>query len=230
MRPARLAASGALSLPSSRKGEAPIAPSIRVRRVVPPAPGKMPTRISGRPRRALGLLATKVRCVARGSSRPMPTAVPGMAEAIGLPPFWVLGSMPASSILRSRPCIFMVPSKRPLAASSPALSFILASRFRSIPPAKVSLPEVITMPLTASSPKASSTRSFSSSSPSKDMTFMDLSATSQVMVATPSASLVMVKSVIGDLPSSECLVSCLVECLRCRRGSGPTSSSARSRA
>ena len=33
------------------------------------------------------------------------------AEAMGLPPFLVFGSMPASSILRSRRCRVMMPSK-----------------------------------------------------------------------------------------------------------------------
>jgi len=66
-----------------------------------------------------------------------------------------------------------------------------------MPPAKdPSLPEVITIPLTASSAKAVSIRSFNSVSPSKDITFMDLSATSHVMTATPSASVFIVKSVI----------------------------------
>ena len=54
IRPAALAAAGASILPSSRRGAAAIRPSMRTRRVVPPAPGKMPMRISGRPMRAFG--------------------------------------------------------------------------------------------------------------------------------------------------------------------------------
>ena len=218
--PAALDLSGDSILPSSNSDDAPSRPSLRTRRVVPPAPGKMPTMISGRPILALGLLAAKMRCVARGSSNPMPAAVPGRAAAMGLPPLLVLASMPARSILRSRPCICIVPSNRPLAGSSPALSFILASRFRSIPPAKVSLPEVITIPLTASSANASSTRSFNWPSPSIDMTFIVLSATSHVMIATPSASFFMVKSVISDLPFLECSPVCFP----CRQHLAPTSS------
>ena len=197
IRPADFAAAGATILPSSKKGDAAIAPSLRARRVVPPAPGKIPTMISGRPIRALGLSATKMRCVASGSSSPMPAAVPGRAEAIGLPPLLVLASMPARSILRSRACIFIVPSNSPCAGSSPASSRILASRFRSIPPAKdPSLPEVITAPLMASSDRTVSMMLSSSDRPSIDMTFMDFPGTSQVMMATPSASVFMVKSVI----------------------------------
>ena len=48
------------------------------------------------------------------------------------------------------------PSKRPRAGSAPARSFIRASTFRSMPPAKSALAEVMTMPLTAGSASARS--------------------------------------------------------------------------
>ena len=65
-------------------------------------------------------------------------------------------------------------------------------------PAKLSgLPEVMTIPLTASSASASTTQASNSSHPSRLRTFMDFVSTSQVMVAMPSASLLSVKSVIG---------------------------------
>ena len=51
---------------------------------------------------------------------------PGAAQAIGLPPFRVFGSMPARSIFR-QPCMAMMPSKRPRARSAPARAFISAS-------------------------------------------------------------------------------------------------------
>src|SRR6056297_2939210 len=126
----------------------------------------------------------------------MPSAVPGSTAATGLPPFWVLASMPASSIRRSTPCIFMMPSNT---ASAPA-SRSVASTLRSIPAAKSGLALVMTMPLTASSPSADCTRSSSVCKPSKLSTFMDFSGTSQVIVATPSASVLIVKSVILCLP------------------------------
>jgi len=68
---------------------------------------------------------------------------------------------------------------------------------RSMPPAKLSgLPEVRITPLTASSASASSISASRSVKPCRVITFMDLSATSQVMIATPSAPFSMVKSVI----------------------------------
>ncbi len=70
IRPAALAVAGSDSLPSSRNGAAAIAPSLRTSRVVPPAPGKMPTMISGRPILALGLSAAKMRWQASGISKP----------------------------------------------------------------------------------------------------------------------------------------------------------------
>ena len=188
MTPAALALAGLFDLPSSSSGAAAMAPSFHDRRVVPPAPGKMPTLISGRPICARGLSAAKMRWHDNGSSRPMPIAVPGRAAAIGLPPFCVLRSMPASSIFLSSACIAMMPSNRPCAGLSPALSRMSASTFRSMPPAKSALPEVMTTPLTAASASALSTQASNSRRPSKDMTFMDFPGTSQVMVATPSAS------------------------------------------
>ncbi len=180
---------GASIFPSSRKGAAAMAPSLRVRRVVPPAPGKMPIRISGRPMRAFGLSAAKMRWQASGSSSPMPAAVPGSAAAMGLPPFSVLGSIPARSILRNRPCSRITPSKSPRAGSSPAISRMRPSALRSMPPAKLpSLPEVMTTPFTVLSERARSISPSSSAMPSKVSTFMLLPGTSQIMVATPSAS------------------------------------------
>ena len=194
--PAALAFTGSFSLPSSNKGEAAIAPNLRTNRVVPPAPGKIPTRISGRPILALGLSAAKIRWQASGISNPIPSAVPGRAAAIGLPPFSVLGSVPARSIRRKMACIPITPSNSPRAGSSPASSRILAMMFRSIPPAKLSLPLVMMMPLTATSASACPTSASISINPCAFRTFIDLPLTSQTMVATPSASVDMVKSVI----------------------------------
>ena len=93
------------------------------------------------------------------------------------------------------------PSNRPLAGSSPAMSFILEMTLRSMPPAKEpSLPEVMTMPLTASSLSASSISPSSIGQASMFITFMDLPGVSQVMTATPSAPFSIVKSVICYLP------------------------------
>src|SRR6056297_2168414 len=194
--PADLAFFGSFSLPSSSSGEADIAPSLRTSRVVPPAPGKMPTMISGRPIFALGLSAAKIRWQASGISSPMPSAVPGRAAAIGLPPLF-LSSMPPRSILRRMACMPITPSKSPLAGSSPASSRILAMMLRSMPPAKdPSLPEVRITPLTVSSASASSISVSRSRKPCWFITFIDLPGTSQVMIATPSAPFSMVKSVI----------------------------------
>ena len=177
-----------------------MAPSLRTSRVVPPPPGKMPTRISGRPILALGSSRTKMRWQQSGISSPIPTAVPGRAAATGLPPRLVLGSMPASSILRMMACIPITPSKRPRAGSSPAPSRIPASTLRSIPPAKLSLADVMTMPRTASSASASSISPSRTLHASRLMTFMDFPGTSQVTTATPSSPFSMVKSVIPVLP------------------------------
>ena len=97
-------------------------PSIRIRRVVPPAPGKMPTRISGRPILAFGLSAAKRRWQIRPSSSPMPAAVPGVAQAIGLPPFLVLKSIPASSIFRISLWVSMIMLNMPSAGFWPDAS------------------------------------------------------------------------------------------------------------
>ena len=48
----------------------------------------------------------------------------GQTQAIGLPPLFVLGSMPARSILRRVAWIFMMPAKIEAAGSSPPSSFI----------------------------------------------------------------------------------------------------------
>ncbi len=57
-----------------------------------------------------------------------------------------------------------------------------------MPPAKSGLAEVMTMPLTASSPSAASTAASSSAMPCSVSTFMLAPGRSQVMTATPSAS------------------------------------------
>ncbi len=197
IRPADFALRGSESLPSRRKGEAAMAPILRASRVVPPMPGKMPTRISGRPILALGSSAQKMRWQASGISSPMPSAVPGRAAAMGLPPLLVFASMPARSIFRRMAWERMRPSKRPRAGSSPASSFILAMTLRSMPPAKLpGLPEVMTAPRMASSDSTASMQASSSSQPARLRTFMDLPGTSQVMMATPSPRVVMVKSVM----------------------------------
>ena len=74
------------------------------------------------------------------------------------------------------------------AGFSPASSEILASTLRSMPPAKLSLPEVIMMPLTASSASAWSMNPSTNAKASRVSTFIDLPGTSQVMMATPSSS------------------------------------------
>ncbi len=93
----------------------------------------------------------------------------------------------------------MMPSKRPFAGFSPAISFIFAMTLRSIPPAKSGFPEVMTIPFTASSARAASTSLSSSSTPSRVSTFIDLPSKSQTMVATPSASVVEVKMLMSGL-------------------------------
>ena len=162
----------------------------------------MPTRISGSPTRAFGLSAMKRRWQARAISVPMPAEVPGAAQATGLPPLSVFGSIPARSILRRSACSAIVPSKRPRAGSAPARAFISASTFRSMPPAKSALPEVMTMPLTAGSARAASTAASSSAMPSSVSTFIDLPGRSQVRVATPSASTSVAKIGISGLLGS----------------------------
>mmetsp|Transcript_28960 Transcript_28960/g.55424 ORF Transcript_28960/g.55424 Transcript_28960/m.55424 type:complete len:253 (+) Transcript_28960:1737-2495(+) len=196
MMPAALAFLGSTILPCSRNGEAAMAPIMRMKRVVPPMPGKIPTMISGRPILAFGLSAAKMRWVASGNSRPMPSAVPGRAEAIGLPPLLVLGSMPARSILRRNLWPIMVKSNSACAGSSPASARIEPSTFRSIPPAKVSLPDVITAPLISSLPSTSSMQASKSPKASRLSTFIDLDFTSQVMMATPLSPTFIVKSVM----------------------------------
>ena len=95
----------------------------------------------------------------------------------------------------------LIASKISAAASPSAALCPAASTFRSMPPAKSALPEVITMPLTAASASAASTCASSSDSPVSDMTFMDLPGTSHVMVATPSVSVVQVNSAMCPVPS-----------------------------
>ena len=62
-----------------------------------------------------------------------------------------------------------------------------------MPPAKSGLAEVMTMPLTAGSASAASMAASSSAMPSSVSTFIERPGRSQVMVATPSASMSVVK-------------------------------------
>ena len=64
---------------------------------------------------------------------------------------------------------------------------------RSAPPEKVSLPEVMTTPLTAGSATAASTAVLRSWPTDSSMTFIDLPCMSQVRTAIPSASTDQVK-------------------------------------
>ena len=139
-----------------------------------------------------------MRWQASGISRPIPRAVPGRAATTGLPPIRVFGSIPALSIRRRMACIAITPSNSPRAGSSPASSRILAMTFRSIPPAKSFLAEVMMIPLTEGSATAASTSRPSSASPASDRMFIDRPGTSQVMVVTPSESVAAVKS--GCIP------------------------------
>src|SRR5512138_2756238 len=70
---------------------------------------------------------------------------------------------------------------------------------RSAPPPKVSLPEVMTAPLTAASAATFSTSPSSSSITEKSITFIDLPGMSQVTSAMPSASTSNLKLLIWNL-------------------------------
>ena len=172
-----------------------------MKRLCRPCPGKMPTMISGRPYFALGFSAAKMRCVASGSSRPMPSRGAGQGGSNRLTAFLGL----CGPCLPARSCaatcgmhLHGEVEQRPCAGSSPACSLrITASRFRSIPPAnEPSLPEVIDRALdrVIGLARRRCRRSSSSKTGERLITFMDLDFTSQVMVATPlSPSLVSVK-------------------------------------
>ena len=121
--PTVFALSGASDLPSSSK-DAPIAPNLRTNRVVPPAPGKRPTRIS-KPDFCFDYL--RQRCGAwtlgvpdRSHCRPRQN---GRHRFTALFCFEIHA---ASSILRNTPCICIMPSNTPLAGLSPAAAFICA--------------------------------------------------------------------------------------------------------
>ncbi len=101
MIPADFILEGDNNFPSNRNGAAFIAPSFLTNRVAPPAPGKMPTKISGRPILAFLLSTANILWQANGNSKPIPAAVPVIAAATGLAPFFVLKSIPASSIFLS---------------------------------------------------------------------------------------------------------------------------------
>ena len=68
-----------------------------------------------------------------------------------------------------------------------------SSSVRSAPAQNVSLPEVITTPLTAASPASCSTSAASSSMPASEITFIERPGTSQVTSAMPSPSMSTLK-------------------------------------
>ena len=174
--------------------EAAIAPSFLTNRVVPPAPGNKPTRISGNPIFAFELFAENILWVDKGISKPIPKAVPGSTETIGFPPFFVLISMPASSIFLKTECIFIRPLKTPSAGFSPTLSLSWARTFRSIPAAKSFLLLVNMQALILSSSITWLIRLSKVSSASKVKTFIDLFLQSQVIVAIDWSSTTIEKS------------------------------------
>ena len=59
--PANFIFEGGSILPSNKNGAAFIAPSFLTKRVVPPAPGKIPTKISGKPIFDFSLSMAKIR-------------------------------------------------------------------------------------------------------------------------------------------------------------------------
>jgi len=98
-----------------------------------------------------------------------------------------------------------------------------------MPPAKLpSLPEVMTMPFTASSARASSISASRSSKPCWFITFIDLPWVSQVIVATPCASVSMVKSVMGLAPYTRSMMVAAPMPLAMHSVASPTSLSERS--
>ena len=194
--PADFALIGSKVFPSSRNSDAPNIPNFRTNLVVPPAPGKIPTLISGKPIFALSLFAAKIRWVQSGISKPIPRAVPGRTVTIGLPPLLVLGSIPARSILRIIECICIKPSNKPLAGLSPFNFFKSAKTLRSIPAAKSGLALVITAPIMFSSSKILSIRLSKSLIASKFKILKGFWGQSHIMVAIRSGSIFNEKSAI----------------------------------
>ena len=127
----------------------------------------------------------------------MPRAVPGKTLAIGLPPLFVLGSIPARSILRSMAWIFEMAENNACAGAWPACDVIAPNTFRSIPAAKSGFALVMMIPLMASSAKAVSIKPFNACKASMVMMFIALPSQSQMIVAMPLVSWVRVKSVIS---------------------------------
>ncbi len=166
---------GVRELAFQQEGGGAMAPSLRASRVVPPAPGKMPTMISGRPILAFGLSAAMMRWHDSGSSSPMPRAVPGSAATMGLPPFFRLG-VHARKLDLAQDLVHLHDAiengLRPAAR-------ICAMTFRSMPPGEILFPEVMMTPLTAGSASAVSIRPERARNASVDMTFIDFWATSR---------------------------------------------------
>ena len=174
---------GSTVFPSSKNSDAPNIPNFLTNLVVPPAPGKIPTLISGNPIFALLLFAAKMRWVQSGISKPIPSAVPGRTVTIGFPPLFVLGSIPARSILRIIVCICMNPSNKPWAGLAPFKFFKSAKTLRSIPAAKSGFALVIIAPIILSFNRTSSTRLSKSLIASKFKILKGFSGQSHTMVA-----------------------------------------------
>ena len=90
----------------------------------------------------------------------------------------------------------MTPSNMPCAGLSPDAFRRSAKTFRSMPAAKSFLPDVMMAPLIVASATTVSMNPSRVRSASQFNTFIDFSGQSQVITATPSASVVIVKSVI----------------------------------
>ena len=171
--PAARAAAGATLRPSSRYGSAFLMPIMRGRRCVPPAAGSKPSVTSGRPSWILGSSATMRRWQARQISRPPPSAVPLMAATKGLPDV---------SIARS------VALTGPEAANDSCALWIPRIRSRSPPATNSGRAEATITPFTSGSPMARRTAASKAAVLAALSTFIGRSATFQVRVAMPSAS------------------------------------------
>ena len=80
--PARSASTASIMRPVSARSMALLLPTARGRRCVPPAPGMMPSLISGWPNFALSAAMMKSQPIA--TSQPPPSAKPDTAAMIGL--------------------------------------------------------------------------------------------------------------------------------------------------
>jgi hypothetical protein len=158
---------------------------------VPPAPGKMPTFTSGNAIFTFSESAATRPWQASANSNAPPMQVPLIAATHGLPQV---------SSLRQTPVIPPAPSNNACVAFSRSLLLSRAnsdnsscSIFRSAPPEKESLPEVITAPLISASLVTCSTiLSISRNAPSSN-TFIERPGISQVTRAIPSASTSILK-------------------------------------